>query len=285
MAKVIPKLLFALFTTFAAAPVFAQSKAEILILGDSQISFGAGAVYLNFFDKLQRNCGSVLTKAQVAELGKRRTLAVGVRSTSLHSWVARNGKPKGTICDVDKKYGVNAGVYGIGGKSSRKFIQIGKEPGFQICRANETPFQGVFRDPASKPKLLVLNFLGNAEKRWSESQDAADTDVRETLKQIPNDVPCVVLTTAPVFSKSTNDKRMAAQNRLERALDKAGSRCLLVKGFTPQTRSAIEGKPQYFRRNKSGKITDPHHPSEAAIRQFMKSTGPKMCQALASVLK
>ncbi|MEP3347102.1 MAG: SGNH/GDSL hydrolase family protein [Litoreibacter sp.] len=285
MAKSIHHLLFALFAIVAPASGFAQSKPDVLILGDSQISFGAGAVYLDFFDNLNRHCGSVMSKAQLSDLGKARTLALGVRSTSLHSWIARSGASKGTICDVDKKYGVNAGVYGVNGNSERKFIQIGKERGFRYCARNESAFEGAFKNPANHPKLLVLNFLGNSEKRWSESQSAADADVRKTLQQIPSDVPCVVLTTAPVFSKQTNDKRMAAQTRLERALEKAGSRCQLVKGYTSQTRNAIEGKSQYFRRNKSGKIIDPHHPSEAAIRQFMKSTGPKICEAMASVLK
>ncbi|MEP3299345.1 MAG: SGNH/GDSL hydrolase family protein [Pseudoruegeria sp.] len=280
------KLIF-LASGLAVAPVqsFAETKLDVLILGDSQISFGAGEVYLDFFDNLQRNCAKTISKAQMKRLGQRRTLAVGVRSTSLHSWVARDGRAKDTICEVDKKYGVNAGAYGIAGQPDRKFIQIGKEPGFQYCRKNESALEVVFNDPANTPKLLVLNVLGNAEKRWSESQSTADTDVRRTLQQIPKSVPCIVLTTAPVFHKTTNDTRMLAQNKLARALEKAGGRCHLVKGISPETRAVIEGKSKFFRQNKNGKIVDPHHPSKTAIKQFMKSTGPKLCEAVAAVLK
>ncbi|MEP1768222.1 MAG: SGNH/GDSL hydrolase family protein [Sulfitobacter sp.] len=272
---------------FALNPAlgFAQTKSDILVIGDSQISFGAGEVYLDFFNNIERNCANVLSHAQIEGLGQRRTLAVGVRSTSLHSWVARDGKAKDTICEVDKKYGVNAGVYGIGGGSDRKFIQVGKEPGFQYCHKNKSAFEGVFDDPANTPKLLVLNFLGNAEKRWSESQSVTDTDVRQTLQQLPDGIPCIVLTTAPVFEKTTNDKRMDAQRRLAKALRKAPGRCQLVEGFTPKTRRAIEGKPRFFRRNKDGKVVDPHHPSKAAIKQLIELTSPKLCRAIATVLK
>ncbi|MEP4194324.1 MAG: SGNH/GDSL hydrolase family protein [Aliishimia sp.] len=285
MAIYIRLVFFTLGLTLIPAFSFAQKKPDILILGDSQISFGAGEVYLDFFDKIERNCANILSKAQLNELGQRRTLAVGVRSTSLHSWVAREGGAKDTICEVDKKYGVNAGVYGIGGRSVRKFIQIGKEPGFQYCRKNRSAFESVFDVPANAPKLLVLNFLGNAEKRWLESQSVTDADVRQTLQQIPEGIPCIVLTTAPVFSKATNDKRMAAQSRLAAALGKKPGRCQLVKGFTPETRLAIEGKPKFFRRNKNGKIIDPHHPSKAAIKQLTKLVGPKLCKAIATTLK
>ena len=271
----------------ALAPIqsTAQTKPDILILGDRQISFGAGEVYLDFFDNLERNCAGTLSKAQLKDLGQRHTLAVGVRSTSLHSWAARNGKAKDTICEVDKKYGVNAGAYGINGRPDRKFIQIGKERGFQYCRNGKSAFESAFSDAADTPKLLVLNFLGNAEKRWADSQKTTNTDVRNTLQQIPEGVPCVVLTTAPVFSKATNDKRMAAQDNLARALKSAGNRCPLVKGYTPQTRRAIEGKKRFFRQDKNGKIIDRHHPSKAAIRHLIKSSGPALCKAIATVLK
>ena len=279
------RVLVALIVVFAPTQILAQSKTDVLILGDSQISFGAGAVYLDFFENLERNCADVLSREQLAKLGKRRTQAVGVRSTSLHSWVARGGAAKNAVCEVDKKYGVNAGVYGIPGQKGRKFIQVGKEKGFQYCRKNKSAFEVAFDNPRAWPKLLILNFLGNAEKRWAESQSAADTDVQQTLKHIPADIPCVFLTTAPVFAEATNSRRMTAQTHLERALKKAGGRCRIVKGMTHQTREAIEGKPQFFRRNKSGKIIDPHHPDQDAIRLFMKSTGPALCEAVSTGLK
>ena len=127
--------------------------------------------------------------------------------------------------------------------------------------------------------------LGNAEQRWSTSQSNADADVAATLAQIPKDVPCIILTTAPVYLKSTNDKRMAAQTNLERALAKSGGHCQLVKGFSAQTRAVIENKPQFFRRNASGKVTDPHHPNKSAVGHFMDLINPAMCNALATALQ
>lgn len=285
MATYIGPFFLTLCLVLIPALSFAQTKSDILVLGDSQISFGAGEVYLDFFHNIERNCANTLSKAQLNGLGQRRTLAVGVRSTSLDSWVARDGEAKDTICEVDKNYGVNAGVYGIGGRSDRKFIQIGKEPGFQYCQKDKSAFEGVFDDPANTPKLLVLNFLGNAGKRWSESQIVTDMDVRRTLRQLPEGGPCIVLTTAPVFEKSTNNIRMSAQSKLAIALAKAPGRCQLVKGFTLATRRAIEGKPRFFRRDENGNVVDPHHPSKAAIKQLMTLISPKLCKAIATALE
>lgn len=264
----------------------AQTKPDILVLGDSQISFGAGQVFVKYFKNLQNNCaGTGLNRNAISKLGKRDLVAVGVRSTSLHSWTARSGAGKNTICDIDKKYGVNAGVFSTRNPTKAKFVQIGQTRGFDYCEPNKSAFEGLFSNPASAPKLLVLNFLGNAESRWAGSQSAANADVATTLAQIPKTVPCIILTTAPVFSKSTNDKRMAAQTSLERAVAKSGGHCQLVKGFSAQSRAAIEGKPQFFKRNAAGKVTDPHHPNVQAVSHFMDAASPAMCSALATVLK
>lgn len=279
---------FLLAAMLACVPIAgsAQSQPDILMLGDSQISFGAGEIYQDYFKNLAQNCaGSDLGRKGLAKLGQRRMLAVGVRSTSLHSWTARGGAAKDTICEVDKKFGVNAGAYGIKGSTKRKFIQIGKEPGFQICKPNQSAFEGVFDVARIAPKLLILNVLGNAEKRWSESQAAADMDMRMTLEQIPRDVPCIIYTTAPVFSKATNDRRMQAQARLEQAVRTTGGHCRIVKGYTPETRAVIEGQAQFFRRDAQGKILDRHHPNQQAIRNVLRLTGPELCDTLAMVLK
>jgi hypothetical protein len=286
MARSIAPILTALAMAIWPLQATAQDAADVLILGDSQISFGAGKAYLDFFKNLPQNCSNTsLQKAEISKLGARRTLAVGVRSTSLHSWIARSGASKDTICEVDKKYGVNAGAYGIVGQSGRKFIQIGKEPGFDYCTKGQSAFETVFSQQKHTPKLVVLNFLGNAEGRWINNQAAADADVRATFQQIPKDVPCVVLTTAPVFKKATNDRRMQAQNRLKQAIETHGNQCQIVEGFTAQTRNAIEGQSRFFRRNDSGRVTDPHHPNNGATRQFVKLIGPKLCEAIGTELK
>ena len=89
--------------------------------GDSQISFSAGEPYLEFFQNLRSRCAGVSGfNAAANKLGALKTAAIGVRSTSLHSWTAKKGVDKDTICAVDKKFGVNAGAFGINGDPKRK---------------------------------------------------------------------------------------------------------------------------------------------------------------------
>jgi len=263
----------------------AQTAPDILVLGDSQISFGAGEVYLEFFGNLKEQCGSSkVGEKTLSKLGDLSTAALGVRSTSLHSWVARSGAPKGTICDVDKKYGVNAGVYGLGGNSKRKFVQVGRDKGVRYCRPNQSAFEGLFDSSAEDPKLLVLAFLGNAEKRRAEEPGLAVQDVKRTLDQIPTDVPCVFLSTVPVFSKKTNDKRMRAQAHIVDAFRKVGGHCKVVEGFSKETRAVIEGHARFFKRNSAGRVTDPHHPSKAATRMFVDLNRGALCDAIAAAV-
>lgn len=263
----------------------AQSGPDVMVLGDSQISFGAGAVYLEFFENLGEQCrGTDIDNGVLARLGSLQTTALGVRSTSLHSWVARKGAPKGTICDVDKKYGVNAGVYGLGGNDKRKYVQVGRDTGVKFCRPNQSAFEGLFGDENNDPKLLILAFLGNAGDRWANNRKLADQDVRRTLDQIPNDVPCVFMSTVPVFSKKTNDLRMNAQTQIADAFRRSGGHCKVVEGFTADTRKAIEGRAKFFKRNSAGRVTDPHHPSPTATRMFVDLNRGALCNAIAAAV-
>ena len=87
---------------------------EILILGDSQITFGSGPAFLEFFTDINKHCNA--TEAQMRslkQLGEMRVGVIGVRSTSIHSWTARSGRAKDTICKEDRKWRVNAGTYGF----------------------------------------------------------------------------------------------------------------------------------------------------------------------------
>ncbi len=267
-----------------SAPAFSQP--DILILGDSQISFGAGKEYMKFFADLPEKC-EITPQRQKAldKLGQRDTAAIGVRSTSLQSWTVKKGAAKGAICDVDKKYGVNAGAYGIEGNPDRVFVQIGKGPAYQFCKPKQTAFEAMFEDDYYKPELLVLTFLGNSADRWAGSTDAADQDAQRTVAQLPKGMPCVFISSAPVYLEKTNDLRMTAQTEIARAFERAGTQCQVVEGFNTKTRAAIEGKPKYFRRNDAGQVKDPHHPSPAAIRQFLEINTAALCDAVFSALK
>ena len=285
MLQVVVVLIVSLFAIWAPFRSDAQSNPDILVLGDSQISFGAGEVYLDFFEDLKEQCrGTDVNNATLSKLGSLRTTALGVRSTSLHSWVARGGAAKGTICDVDKKFGVNAGVYGLGGNSKRKFVQVGRDAGVKYCRPNQSAFEGLFENTANDPGLVILAFLGNAAERWSGDPALARQDVRRTLEQVPPDVPCVFMSTVPVFSKKTNDLRMRAQTEIVNAFRQTGGHCKVVEGFSKETRAVIEGHARFFKRNSAGRVTDPHHPSKAATRMFVDLNRRALCNAIAAAV-
>jgi hypothetical protein len=285
-AKNLLTLALTLGLTLMPTTGLAQSKPDILVLGDSQISFGAGKKYLNFFQNLQERCGVDGGKDKLLKkLGKSRTAAIGVRSTSLGTWTARGNAAKASICEVDKRFGVNAGAYGIAGNPERRFIQIGKGRDYQFCKANTSPFEALLTKGYYDPKLIVLAFLGNSAGRWAGSAEAAAQDLARTLEQIPKDTPCIFLTTAPVFSKRTNDLRQKAQVNMKAAFAKTNGHCQFVEGFTKQTRSAIEGNSRYFAKRKNGSVKDPLHPSGAAIDIFLNITTPRLCTAVFAALK
>lgn len=265
--------------------VFAQNNPDILVLGDSQIS-QAGGAYVQFFENLGENCNLKGRKKRklLSALGQSRTAAIGVRSTSLHSWSAREGQDKATICDVDKRYGVNAGVFGVGGDPKRSFVQIGNGREYQFCRPIKSAFEAAFENQYYDPKLLVLAFVGNAAERWAENPRQAEADVRATLSQIPSSSACIFMTTIPVYSKTTNDLRIAAQQNIKAAFAQSGQKCRFVEGFTLKTRQSIEGNSRYFQKRKDGSIKDPFHPSAEAAELFFEIISKPLCKAVLEIL-
>jgi hypothetical protein len=254
----------------APKPTIPSGIKSILILGDSQISFGAGAPYTAFFGDLAQACGiSHRTTAQ----------AIGVRSTSLHNWTARTGAARGTICDVDLTYGVNAGAYGVT-SAGRTYVQIGQDPAYPFCPAGRSALEAA--TTTMNPDLVILSFLGNATDRW-QSAATAQSDWRTAAAQLPENIPCLVMTTIPAFDAAENARRLSAQTNLERAVTQ-NARCGFVSGLTPQTIAAIQGKPDNFRTNSAGKVTDPRHPTETSASRFIKLQTPALCAALRSLL-
>ncbi len=253
---------------------------DILILGDSQISFGAGKIYNEFFSGIPNHCASYIPAGRgIPALHNANTAALGVRSTGLHSWVARDEQTKATICEVDQKYGVNAGAYGVGGNPERAFVQIGKGPHYQFCTPGRSPFEELFANGYYTPDLLVLAFLGNASKRWADNPDLARRDVLQTLNQIPAGIPCMFMTTVPVHGAEVNARRTRAQTNIKAAFDLYG-RCDFVEGYTPEVVAEIEGNAKYFRRRDDGSVKDPFHPGPAAVRHFVTLNTPQICRAV-----
>ncbi|WP_371226479.1 SGNH/GDSL hydrolase family protein [Roseovarius sp. 2305UL8-3] len=252
---------------------------DILVVGDSQISFGAGAQHMAFFGDLSGQCGPDDDQARALDnFGARTVAALGVRSTALHSWTASEGASKGLVCDPDKKFGVNAGVYGVDGQAGRRYVQIGEGAPYQFCRPGQSAFQAMFRDGYYRPKLLVLAFLGNATERWGNTQSVAG-DVAAMMAQIPNGQACIIMTTSPVFEAATNTARQQAQANLERAVT-ADGRCSFVRGLTAATLAQATGNPAFFKTDETGKVSDPLHPNAAAQERFFASIRPQLCRAV-----
>ncbi len=254
---------------------------DILVLGDSQFTFGSGPSFLDFFQNIKSKCSpNAAQMGKLKKLGDMSVAVIGVRSSSLPSWTARSGKGKGAVCDVDPKWKVNAGSYGMVNKTKNIYIQIGKGPQYQFCKKKLSPFEALFKDKYYDPKLLVMSFLGNSSAGWANSPKMALNDVQKTMAQLPDDLPCIFMTSAPAYNKKTNDVRVRAQKNLKKAFQKSGSRCSFIEGLTPKTIAANLGVKQHFRRNKSGEVKDPYHPNKKAAKKFFAIENNNICAAI-----
>lgn len=266
-------------------PAIAQTEEfispEILILGDSQITFGSGPAFLEFFTDIKKHCGPNETqKEHLRKLGEMRVGVIGVRSSSIHTWTARSGRSKDVICKEDRKWRVNAGTYGFVNMSDNRYVQIGKGKEYQFCAPKKSAFEEMFREGYYDPKLLLMSFLGNSAKRWAKSEEAAIEDVTRMMEQLPPDIPCIFMTTAPAYKKSIVDLRLKAQKNLMSAFEKTGSHCTFVPGNTPQTVAANQGNKHYFRLNKNGMVKDPFHPNTQAAKNFFALEMDGICNAI-----
>lgn len=254
---------------------------EILIIGDSQISFGSGPAFLEFFSDIKAHCKpNAQQKQHLEQLGQMRVGVIGVRSSSIDSWTARSGTAKETICKVDPKWKVNAGTYGFVNKSGNKYVQIGQGTEYQFCRPQASPLEAMLSDAYYDPGLILMSFLGNSAKRWANSPEAALRDVERLRAQLPPDLPCIFMTTAPSYKKKIVELRLRAQKNLMDAFKTSGLRCSFVPGATPETVAANQGNKTYFRLNKNGMVKDPYHPNERAAKNFFALEMDQICLAI-----
>lgn len=281
----IPTAFFVLITSpMSMASTF--KSPDILVLGDSQLSFGSGPVFLDFFKDIKSHCApSLQQQLDLQQLGEMSVGVIGVRSTSLHSWTAQKGSAKGSVCDVDPKWKVNASVFGIIKKHKTKYVQIGQKDPYKFCKKDKSPFEAMFDNGYYNPKLIIMSFLGNSASRWAGNKEAAKKDVVRTMRQIPDDLPCIFMTTAPSFKKKTVDLRWHAQKNVKQAFKEAGSRCSFVEGHTIETVQANLGNKRYFRLNKSGKVKDPFHPNRQAAKKFLSIEMSEICMAIFDQIK
>lgn len=254
---------------------------DILVLGDSQLSFGSGPAFLDFFQDIKSHCMPKVHQVQkLKKLGSMSVGVIGVRSTSLASWVARKGRLKDKVCKVDRRWKSNAGTFGVVNSTRNKYVQIGKGVEYQFCKSGKSPFEAMFARGYYNPKLLIMSFLGNSAHRWAGNKKAALRDVEKTMMQLPSDVPCIFMTTAPPYKKRTVDLRLKAQKNVKYAFMKSGSRCSFVEGFTPETVAANLGNKGYFRLKRSGAVKDPYHPNLRAAKKFFDVEMDNICQAI-----
>jgi hypothetical protein len=228
---------------------------DVLVLGDSQLTFGAGAAFVDFFGDVAGSCGL----AAESTVG-----VIGVRSSTLRSWTGDTRRSRSAICDVDPTWHVNAGAYGTLSQGENPYVQIGQGAQFQFCRSGLSPLEAVFAD--------------------DYYPSAALADVQATMADLPDNQPCIFMTTAPTYRQSVVSMRQRAQDNLQRAFQQTGRKCSFVTGFTPDTIAANVGNAEHFRRNDSGGVRDPFHPTERAARVFLELERPALCAAIQAQL-
>ena len=111
-----------------AAWAEAPGAPEVLILGDSQLTFGAGKAFVALLSEMAGNCGLDPDAT---------TCVIGVRSSAITSWTGRTKQAKSPICDVDPAWKVNAGAYGTLSQGENPYVQIGRGAQFQFCHPAE----------------------------------------------------------------------------------------------------------------------------------------------------
>ena len=254
-----------------AAQAEARGAPDVLILGDSQLTFGAGAAFVDLMRGMAGTCGLAPNTS---------TGVIGVRSSAITSWTGRTKSAKSAICDVDPKWRVNAGAYGTLSQGENPYVQIGQGAQFQFCGPDRSPLQAVFRGGYYAPELVIFFMMGNAADRWADSPAAALSDVQALMADLPPDQPCLFMTSAPPHGAKVVRLRQRAQDNLARAFARSGSHCSFVPGFTEQTVRENQGNAANFRRKPSGKVKDPFHPTEAAARKFLGLQKGALCRAI-----
>ncbi|MCU0803033.1 MAG: SGNH/GDSL hydrolase family protein [Rhodobacteraceae bacterium] len=262
-----------------------HQNVDVLVLGDSQITFGAGPVLLSFFEMMDASCRDFWPLGYGSGLSDQPAVGIiGVRSTSLRSWVSRTDNGKQMLCEVDRKWRVNGGSYGVLNRNENPYIQIGQGEAYEFCESGKSAFEVMFADGYYMPRLLVLTFLGNDAPQWAANPETALQEVQDTMAQLPPDLPCIFMTTPPVYRQESADVRSKAQENIMAAFAAAGSRCSVVAGHTDATLALNVGNPRHFRRQASGAVQDPFHPTREAQTQTLTAISGALCAAIAEQL-
>lgn len=244
-----------------------------------------GQAFLDFFQNIETHCPTTSRgKRDLGKLGDMSVNVIGVRSSSLQTWTAQRGRAKAKMCKVDPDWKINARVYGVLEKNKGRYVQIGEGAAYNFCQRRKSAFEAMFSEDYYNPKLLIMSFLGNTDKRWAESKAKAKRDIQRTMQQLPPNLPCIFMTTAPVFKEKTVERRLRAQKNAKAAFQEVGGRCAFVEGLTPETVKASLGNKQHFRLDETGKVKDPFHPNKEAARNFFSLKMENICKAVSDQL-
>ncbi|MEM6497819.1 MAG: SGNH/GDSL hydrolase family protein [Pseudomonadota bacterium] len=259
---------------------------DIFILGDSQFAFGAGPAFYKFFSDFAQSCGHIPKEQGLsAELDQMNVGVMGVRSTSIHSWVAHKWVRKKMVCEPDPKWMVNARLYGWPGRNNGTYVQLGKPRDFKICKPGKSAIEAMF-DMDRRPKLFVMFFTGNAVHRWANAPKRTGRDVRKLVEQLPAGTPCVFMTTVPSYTKKSNQLRWRSQAGIQKAFEENGSRCAFVPGHTAMTVKTFQNNKRYFKTSKTtGRVKDPYHPTSIGANKFLELRRDALCRAVFDQVK
>jgi len=267
------------------APRAAEArKVDIVMLGDSQLSFGSGPAFENFFSDFSKRCAGLgLDEDVLAMVDDMRVGIMGVRSTGVHSWVAKSRRGKRMVCERDPAPNslVNASAYGAL-RFGNKWVQIGSSRHHRFCRSRQSPLQVMLSEKLYRPKLAIFHFLGLNAYRWRNPANARK-DIAALVAQIPKETRCVFFTTIPTYRRSLNKPRWIAQRHLKAELARTGNRCVFIPGLTKKTARTFEGRSKYFY-TKRGRVRDPYHANPAGSERFIQIRGQDFCAAIVKAL-
>lgn len=270
--------------TASASPADVKKPMDIMILGDSQLSFGSGNAFQSFFSSLGQRCkGTGLPDEVLTKISNLRVGILGVRATGLHTWLSRTRKGKRMICVPDPAGLVNASVYGALRYGRSKWVQVGRSRNHRFCKPGRSGFEAIFAEKRYRPRLVIMNYLGLSAWRWTK-RSRVETDFKELDRQLPRDTSCVVFTSAPTYTAKINRPRLKAQGNLKEVLGRSGSRCTFVPGLTPKTVKALQGNARLFYRRSNGTVKDPFHPNPAGAQRYLSLRRPAICRAVADAL-
>ena len=207
---------------------------------------------------------------------------LGVRSTSLQSWISRKTPAWRQLCRKDKRHGVNASVWGTLKMGRRRFVQVGEGRKFQFCKSASHAAAG---DAGHR----LLHAARGDVFRWRQWRRSP----RRQRQQRPSRTSTDLMQQLPSSGRlSVHDhgsrlhpapQSCAAQSATTSWRRHLPSTAAVARScrVSPLRRcSAIEGRNHYFRRRRSGAVKDPFHPDKRATGRFLTLRRQALCRAL-----